>query len=69
MTITWRLGLRASIALTVVLVTTVATAVMALVTYQLQTGPTKDRYIAFATVDFLYDAGRSASARDAVPGD
>jgi two-component system sensor histidine kinase MtrB len=53
---TWRLGLRTSIALTVVLVTTLATAAMALVTYQLQTGPTKDRYIASATVNFLYDA-------------
>ncbi|WP_163568089.1 sensor histidine kinase [Fodinicola feengrottensis] len=53
---TWRLGLRASIALTVVLVTTLAAAVMALVTYQLQTGPTRDRYIGAATVNFLYDA-------------
>jgi two-component system sensor histidine kinase MtrB len=54
--VTWRLGLRTSIALTVVLITTIATAAMALVTYQLQTGPTKDRYVAYATVDFLSDA-------------
>lgn len=53
---TWRLGLRTSIALTVVLITMAATAAMALVTYQLQTGPTRDRYVADATVNFLYDA-------------
>jgi two-component system sensor histidine kinase MtrB len=54
--VTWRIGLRASITLTVVLVTTAATAAMAFVTYQLQTGPTRDRYVASATVNFLADA-------------
>ncbi|SDN47697.1 sensor histidine kinase [Allokutzneria albata] len=52
----WQPGLRASIALTVVMVTLVATGVVALVTYRLQVGATLDRFSASAHASFESDA-------------
>ncbi|MCP3800653.1 HAMP domain-containing histidine kinase [Allokutzneria sp. A3M-2-11 16] len=52
----WQPGLRASIALTVVLVTFVATGMVALVTYRLQVGATLDRFSASARASFESDA-------------
>ncbi|WP_086820738.1 cell wall metabolism sensor histidine kinase WalK [Allokutzneria sp. NRRL B-24872] len=51
----WQPGLRASIALTVVLVTFVATGAVALVTYRLQVGATLDRFSASANAGFDSD--------------
>lgn len=52
----WRLGLRASIALTIAAVTLTATAVMALVPYQLQASAARDRFTAAAQAGFISDA-------------
>ena len=52
----WRFGLRASIALTVVLVTVLATATTALVSYRLQAGAIRARFIRSAQADFGSDA-------------
>ncbi|MFB9908949.1 sensor histidine kinase [Allokutzneria oryzae] len=52
----WQPGLRASIALTVVLVTFAATVAVALVAYQLQAGATRDRFTASAQAGFGSDA-------------
>ncbi|MEC3982042.1 sensor histidine kinase, partial [Amycolatopsis sp. H20-H5] len=52
----WRPGLRESIALTVVLITVAATVAMALVAYQLQAGPVRERFAASALAGFQSDA-------------
>jgi hypothetical protein len=58
-----RLGLRASIALTIAAVTLTATAVMALVPYQLQAGAARDRFSAAALAGFESRCPTSATAR------
>ncbi|MBB5960603.1 two-component system sensor histidine kinase MtrB [Saccharothrix tamanrassetensis] len=52
---TWRPGLRAGIVLTVVVVTLVTTVAMALTTYHLQAGATRERFTAAAQAAFDSD--------------
>jgi two-component system sensor histidine kinase MtrB len=53
--VTWRPGLRAGIVLTVAVVTLVTTVAMALTTYHLQAGTTRDRFTASAQAAFDSD--------------
>ncbi|WP_367128692.1 ATP-binding protein [Saccharothrix sp. HUAS TT1] len=72
---TWRPGLRAAVVLTVAAVTLVTTVAMALTTYRLQAGTTRDRFTASAQAAFDSDAQqahqflvRTTGARSAVDG-
>ena len=64
----WQPGLRASIALTVILVTLVATGVVALVTYRLQVGATLDRFSDSAHASFESDAQQARQFARFAPG-
>ncbi|GAB3439629.1 sensor histidine kinase [Actinophytocola sediminis] len=63
----WRLGLRTSIALTIAAVTLTATAVMALVPYQLQANAARARFTTAAMAGFVSDAQQARKHRSTDP--
>jgi two-component system sensor histidine kinase MtrB len=64
----WRFGLSTKIAITVVLLTVGASAVLAVVVYLLQANSARDRFVISATLGFRSDAEQAAQYRTLDPG-
>lgn len=64
----WRFGLSTKIAITVVLVTVGASAVLAVVVYFLQANSARDRFVISATLGFRSDAQQAAQYRTSDQG-
>jgi two-component system, OmpR family, sensor histidine kinase MtrB len=64
----WRSGLSTKIAITVVVVTVGASAVLAVVVYFLQANSARDRFVISATLGFRSDAQQAAQYRTLDPG-